>query len=97
MRDLGLDKNGGSKYRIDPENPKSTDNIETSNDLFDESTVNLFGEDSDSDDDNLRGVSNVVYRKELVCSFGITFVDLFKVYTLLPLNSWALEQQVLFA
>lgn len=59
-----VDNNGGNKYRIDPQNPKSTDNIDTSNDLLDESTVNLFGEDSDSDNDNLRGVSNVVYRKE---------------------------------
>ena len=31
---------------------------------MDESTEAIFGDDTDSDDDTLRGVSNVVYRKE---------------------------------
>ena len=34
------------------------------NGIGDESTEAIFGDDSDSDDSNLRGVSNVVYRKE---------------------------------
>ncbi len=34
------------------------------NGIGDESTETIFGDDSDSDDSNLRGVSNVVYRKE---------------------------------
>lgn len=31
---------------------------------MEESTEAIFGDDTDSDDDTLRGVSNVVYRKE---------------------------------
>ena len=30
---------------------------------MEESTEAIFGDDTDSDDDTLRGVSNVVYRK----------------------------------
>ena len=51
----------------------------------------IFSSDSSSEDDVLRGVSNVVYRKEWNFSVSLHILDLCKMFMFLPLNSSAWE------
>ena len=85
----------GNKYIIDPNNPKSTDNIDTSNNLFDSSSASHMNLSSDSEDDNLRGVSNVVYRKEYSTILFLN-LGLFKIFIHLHQNNLEWERLVLF-
>lgn len=57
------------------------------------SDCDLFGDDSsESDDDNLRGVSNVVYRQECVSSSHL-IVDLYRASTRSPPTCSVLEER----
>lgn len=51
----------------------------------------IFSSDSSSEDDVLRGVSNVVYRKEWNFSVSLHILVLCKMFMFLPLNSSAWE------
>ena len=59
-------------------------------------TENIFSTDSSSEDDVLRGVSNVVYRKEYGCLNLERILALFRTCILLPPSSSELAPPALF-